>query len=251
MNIVLKETNRRQKSLHDFLGANNDIRTIGIISPENPMGVALTSQENNKRVEKFKSYLQNNKIRFQKVKGRYNTNKQTQQKKQDEHSFLLFNVTVDELKFYGYSFDQESFIFGRFNDNSKKINFEYYQKEVGETPYQLLDKCDGFIRRDNADNFYTLLSKNFKFKIPFSIFESIVYNIHNRVEYRKNTSSDYNRKYEFYMERSLNENLTTQSRVLARSILYGAAWAPYDKREEMIKEENEILRLSGCSNINK
>ena len=53
------------------------------------------------------------------------------------------------------------------------------------------------------------------------------------------------------MERSLNENLTTQSRVLARSILYGAAWAPYDKREEMIKEENEILKLSGCSNVNK
>ena len=237
------ETNRRQKSLHDFLGANKDVRTIGIISPENPMGVKLSQIENNKRVEKFKFYLHNNKIRYQRVKGRYNNR---------EHSFLLFNVTVSELSFYGQVFDQESFIFGKFlDDDSGNIKFEYYQKEEGDVPYQMLDICDGFIRRDNAENFYTLISKNFKFKIPFSIFESI----HNTVEYRKKTSKDYAKKYDYYMNRSLNENLTTQSRVIARSILYDVAWAPYEKRLEMIKEENdymnEILRLSGCSETDK
>ena len=181
MNIVLKETNRRQKSLHDFLGANNDIRTIGIISPENPMGVALTPQENNKRVEKFKSYLQNNKIRFQKVKGRYNTNEQTQHKWQVEHSFLLFNVTVDELKFYGYSFDQESFIFGRFDDNFKKINFEYYQKEAGDISclINVMVLFDGIMLIIFTHCFLKILNSKFRFLFlnPLFMIFIIVLNI--------------------------------------------------------------------------
>lgn len=42
----INENSRAKKAIKSFLGRLKNIRTIGIMSPENPMGIQLSKEEN-------------------------------------------------------------------------------------------------------------------------------------------------------------------------------------------------------------
>ena len=47
----INENSRAKKAIKSFLGRLKNIRTIGIMSPENPMGIQLSKEENQDREE--------------------------------------------------------------------------------------------------------------------------------------------------------------------------------------------------------
>ena len=136
---MLVETKRVNKSISDFLGADKTIANIGIISPENPMGVSTTEKENKERIKRFEKLLKNVHGRYQRVKGMYN---------QLEHSYIIFNTTVDDMKWYGKLFQQQSFIFGIFTEENGKpiIDFSYYGRISPDEEYEKEDEVKGFVK---------------------------------------------------------------------------------------------------------
>ena len=153
--MKLTETTRRQKAEQRFLNGTF-VKTIGIISPENPMGKKVESEENSKYINRFKDYMKNTNTKYFPVKGKYGN---------VEQSYMLFNITLEDLKLWASAFKQQSFIYGIVNDG--KIHFQYYQMN-NKNIYALYDEVDGFIERNEFEDFYSATSRHFKFQIPFS-----------------------------------------------------------------------------------
>ena len=126
-----------------------------------------------KRINSFKKYLKNGRDRYIRVNGKY---------RDAEKPFVVFNISIDEVKNIGNKYNQESFIYAVNKDvkqKNKNVRFEYWQKN--NRPYKKLDEIDYFEFKDNDEDFFTRL-KSWKFNIPFSIFENIlVYNPYREI----------------------------------------------------------------------
>jgi hypothetical protein len=160
----------------DLIGLSEHIETIAIITAENPKGKALSKEENNEKCEQFESILKAGKFVYRKVIGQYNSK---------EHSYVISNIALSEIKNLAAQFEQESFIFGSV-DKLKKLdktnrsclmNFDYWSikdisKKIEASSYIKEDTIDRVVYTDKALDFFTR-RKNFKFNLPFSIFESM------------------------------------------------------------------------------
>ena len=159
----------------DLIGLTTSIETIAIVTASNPKGIALSKLENNKRNAELESLLKAGKYVYRKVIGQYNT---------IEHSYVISNIALSEIKNIAAKYEQESFIFGIVDNKLKKdksnrkciMEFGYWQadvnKKIDADSYTKLDDVDRVVYTDKAVDFFTR-HKNFKFNLPFSIFESI------------------------------------------------------------------------------
>ena len=66
------ETSRRQKAQQAIVGQNHRVKTMAIISPENPMGMKAPKEYNNKSMEEMINSLKIGHFKWFKVKGLYN-----------------------------------------------------------------------------------------------------------------------------------------------------------------------------------
>lgn len=161
---VLKE-NSRAKKMKRALGSGNTshIRTVGIVSPENPMGKKLSNEENQKRYEQLKGELKVGKYPYLKVNGKYGSK---------ERSFIIYNTSREVIEDIAMRYDQESYIFGEVSGTTEKtLNSGYYEKPEGGK-YTLQHERETVIDATNAPDFFTQICKDFKFRIPF--FESVM-----------------------------------------------------------------------------
>ena len=81
----INENSRAKKAIKSFLGRLKNIRTIGIMSPENPMGIQSSKEENQNLRSKFEGILKQGNIKYYKLKGMYGNL---------EHSYFLYNVDL-------------------------------------------------------------------------------------------------------------------------------------------------------------
>ena len=98
---------------------------------------------------------------YYKVKGKYDS---------VEHSFLVYNLSINNAKYLCEEFCQESFIFGI--NTGDKLVFQFW-KNTGKNGYHyvMTDERDIFIDTTDANQDYTQISRDFKFTIPFEKFE--------------------------------------------------------------------------------
>ena len=106
-----------------------------------------------------------------------------------EHSYAISNIALSELKQFASNYEQESFIFGLIDKTKKAdaknrsciMTFEYWElndefknsnKNITTASYIKKDEIDRIVYTDKAIDFFTR-RKNFKFNLPFSIFESM------------------------------------------------------------------------------
>ena len=177
----VSDTSRRQKMQSALSGnpKNNWVKTIGIMSPMNPMGDILSKDENDKRKEKFDKMLKRGHYVYFKAKGVYG---------EPETYYMIYNVEFDSIKNWSMYFKQDSFIYVRLDrDSSNKLiyTFEFWKhvsKEIDGvkkiTTYKLLDKqtikgkVENLSETDDLEMF-TQLNRNFKFYIPFDLDKQI------------------------------------------------------------------------------
>lgn len=92
-----------------------------------------------------------------------------------EHSFIVLNISLENTKYYAGLYEQQSFIFW-----SNGVA-EYWQMENDELPYD--PKTNKYIKVDEVkgykevpqdqESYYTIIGKDFKFTIPFPIFDAV------------------------------------------------------------------------------
>ena len=87
----VSDTSRRQKMQSALTGnpKNNWVKTIGIMSPMNPMEVVLSREENDERKKSFDGMLKRGHYVYFKSKGVYG---------KPEPSYMIYNVEFDSIK---------------------------------------------------------------------------------------------------------------------------------------------------------
>jgi len=142
-------------SLRNTLAAEREnIKTIGMVTAENPMAKQVTPEENRERNEKLESALRQMNLGYRKIRGKFGN---------EENSFLVPNITKEEIIELGNRFEQKSVIWGeRVQD---KFVFSYIE---GDTTIEQRDVVLFGSDTQKKDDNYSQSSKGpEKFVIPF------------------------------------------------------------------------------------
>lgn len=145
------------------------ISHFGVLTAENPDSMELPRKENSKLLNQLKKSLKTAHYIWEEQIGHFGGN--------DEHSLFIFNASVQVLSYFSGKYQQTSFIYGELKDG--KIHSEYWEKQditlpydAKKNPYVRKDACDEWHDASNDEN-YSVIGKNFKYTIPFSIFNDI------------------------------------------------------------------------------
>jgi hypothetical protein len=143
-------------------GIRKSIKTISILTGENPYGDKASKQYNKEANEKLEDILVSGRYGYRKVKGSYGSL---------ENSYIVNNISLDSAISLGEKFNQDSIVYGEVvgGDNDEiYMTFKMvgtdpnkpdeYQNEIGNT--------DVFVSRDNAEDLYSEVGGR-KFVLPF------------------------------------------------------------------------------------
>lgn len=217
----LESTKSKIKSL--FLNPQGSkIKTFMIITGENPD--TISTPENNKlynqklkdkisfkSINSIESDIASLFLPYYKVKGKFSGN--------IEHSFIIYNCSHFDAEYLAKSCRQQSFIFGT-NDNGKLTFAMWANKSKNDYHYIKVDEKDLYIDKSDAENDYTKICKDFKFSIPFDVFEVAPEEMIETVENSIKLNRFSEEKFEKYLDESLDDKYTGKHRMYVRSALY-------------------------------
>lgn len=234
--IKLNEVSSEVKAKRLFIspGSMSDIKTFAIFTPENPDAISLTSKENELKRKNLKSAISYNSDEYDK---KYNRNIDKEDELQNilrtrhfyyykvkgkygnvEHSFIVYNISLEDAKQTNAVAHQQSFIFGTNRDG--KLHFEFWANR-SKTSYNYIkiDERDTYIDATDFEDYYTQISNDFKFNIPFEVFNV---STDKMIEFynRKKQNNDYALDLEENINDCLNDKFTFKGRELARMKLY-------------------------------
>lgn len=208
------ETSRRRKAQMALNGKLANVKTICIMSAENPMGNALTPEENKIRRTELETYLTNAHFPWFRIKGKYGN---------VEKSHMIYNITLSDALELGKKYNQESIIFIAI-ENDGKVSYQYWDK--GETgDYKKQHERNEYLKMDDADDFYSAISRSFKFQIPFfdgsddagNEMNEQISKLNEKVDSKYLSENDKER----YFNNILNEDKTKKCRYESRGCLFG------------------------------
>ena len=152
----VSDTSRRQKAEQMFKGGNpKGVKTFCIMTAENPMGVDLTPKENAELNNELEYQLNLGNFKWFPIKGLYRSK---------EHSYIIYNISKKDAEGLGEDFNQESIVFATLDGES--VFYEYLEREEGK-PYKTVKSEDKFVDATNDKKFWSQISRDFKFRIPF------------------------------------------------------------------------------------
>lgn len=222
----LNETTRRQKAIQSISGKNDRVKTMAIISPENPMSKKyperLESKEaesghtmdfNRGRRDDIETYLTIGNFAWFRMKGKYENK---------EKSYIVYNISFEDAEHISRKYDQESFIF--IICNNGEVTYQFWEKK-GDGKYNKTHERSEYVDMSNADDFYSKISRNFKFQIPF--FDGSDDNktqINEHIKAMNDTISKKNlndSEIESKINECIDSSRTGKGRYYSRGTLYG------------------------------
>ena len=210
---IVNETSRRQKASTAMNGWNKNVKTMAILTSENPRFEGSSdgdNKTNSDRRENLEKDLKLGHFAWFPVKGQYEGK---------ENSYIIYNISLENALYLGQKFGQESIIF---IDGS---HCEYWEQK-GDGKYSKTHERDMSQRLDmtNADDYFTQISRAFKFQIPFfdgsdenqkTMGESVKY-VCETIQKRMKTLEEAKKRIENSMEAKSGYN-----RFCNRGELYG------------------------------
>lgn len=194
----IKESRKSTKFKKTLFGMKGNVFTFAIATSENPMAQKVSDAENAELRKELEEWLKANKISFYPLKGKYIN---------EENSYLIPNINLRQCMYlFGKEkFNQESFIFAKVDDYSNIHYFYYQQNEDGE--FELLDESDESKNQEEANDFYSKYF-DYKFNIPFSIFEKSLRDYSEALDEKMCWNADYKNKLKSLV---LSENKSLSS----------------------------------------
>ena len=152
----INEGSRRKKAIRALNGINHNIKTMAILTSENPRyegfadGINVTNKD--RRINSEKD-LKLGHFAWFPVKGQYEGK---------ENSYIIYNIPKDSAIYLSQKYGQEAFIFIEGN------KCEYYEqngngKFIKTHQKFLSDRID----MSDASDYFIQVSRAFKFQIPF------------------------------------------------------------------------------------
>lgn len=133
------------------------IKTIAIVTAENPMNVETPSDVNKSENTKLRNDLVAGKHGFRQIQGSYG---------RLENPFLINNISREDAIALGRKYKQESIIFGEVKEEGDYIGMTF--ELIGTDPQntEVFGTKDVFVSLDNPEDYYSEI-KGRKFIIPF------------------------------------------------------------------------------------
>ena len=149
----------------------NAIKTIVVLTAENPDSIQSSSQFNKKANKSLLQDIKNGGYAYVPAQGRFGNL---------EKPYAVFNMSIDAAKYYCGKYQQTSFVISMLSDDGNgAVHSEYWEKanenapySKGENDYVKKDECDEWVDMRDATDYFTVIGNKFKYSIPFSIFES-------------------------------------------------------------------------------
>jgi hypothetical protein len=171
------EKHRITKSaIGNLLGKGYGIKNFTVLTSENPDSNPLTDKENDKLFKELKVALKSGRYVWVEQKGHFGGN--------SEKSLFILNMPTDSKgyptvsAYYAGKFEQTSFIYAKVIDG--ELHSYYYEKQDTnekydkvKNPYVLRDETVGIDNKSSADDNYSIIGKNFKYTMPFKIFDDV------------------------------------------------------------------------------
>jgi hypothetical protein len=173
-NVGEVEEAKYSKTATAMIGLRPFIKTIAILTAENPQAIPMSKEFNSEANAKLVDDLRALKLGFKKIKGSYSEREEDDKSPiVEENSFIVNNISMESAIKLGTKYKQESIIYAETGnvakDGSIAMTFrligtdkdkpEDYRKNIA-TPQNV------FINRDNEEEFYSRIG-NRKFMIPF------------------------------------------------------------------------------------
>lgn len=219
--ISIEENSNRYRRVKRALfgDPSGKIKTFAIISPENPLGLENTTDEewrekykkwknnpreyNKQSLDSLKNELLADRIKkngdtamkmggfnYVQIKGKYGDN---------ERTFIIFNIPLADAKAIATNYGQESFFWGKVsNEEGTPSTIGYYATTNACKTYNLVEVSNTIYDVTDAEDFFS--KYGFKYRIGMREFGDDVPEITNTKEF----------------EESFDENRTFMSRALHR-----------------------------------
>jgi hypothetical protein len=173
-NVGEVEESKYSKVATAMRGLRPSIKTIAILTAENPQAKPMSKEFNSEANAKLVDDLRALKLGFKKIKGSYSEREEDDKSPiVEENSFIVNNISMESAIKLGTKYKQESIIYAETGNVAKdgsiamtfrligtdKTNPDDYRKNIA-TPQNV------FINRDNEEEFYSRIG-NRKFMIPF------------------------------------------------------------------------------------
>lgn len=198
----VNETSRRQKAVQSIQGRNRKIKTIGIVSAENPMGQVASKEYNKKATEDLIRHLTIGHYQYFITDGMYGS---------PEKSVMIYNISIEDTIKLCYKYNQESIVFIDMT-NGDDVSCQYWEGDDHNSPLKLQHEEHRFIDATDDDDFYTKIGREFKFRIPF--FECVKNTL--KVLEEANETMDIDKM----INECINDKFTGKHKYLCRCKLY-------------------------------
>jgi hypothetical protein len=145
-----------------FRGLRPSIKSLAILTAENPHGVQHSNEYNKKANKELEIFLREGKFGYKKIKGSYG---------QVENSFIVFNISYSQSINIGVKFKQDSIIYGRVTKGEgDNIPMSFTMAGTDKTKpkefKQVLGHTNVFVQRKDATDFYSEINGR-QFVLPF------------------------------------------------------------------------------------
>lgn len=225
-----------RKAQDAMLGKWNNIFTICIMSPQNPLGEKGTNRDNRVSKKKFERTLKQGYYAFHKVLGKYG---------QYEDSYFIYNISLEDAKRMNLEYKQDSFIFITKDGSELNFNVFKYRTEGGNAFYENTGSYKGSVSDEReAVDFFTKVGKKFKFSIPFD--QSVFEQVSAFAECYANVMEGNKESFGRYLIESMDDRLSGHAKYTRRMMLYGKSRQMFGSE---ISGDAELLPNGGCSEI--
>ena len=210
---------------------DNNVKTFGIVSAENPMCHRRTDEDNLQKGIELLDFLNTQQYMSKGVNVKYSC---------VEHAFIVYNISLEDMRTFGHMFDQKSFIYGNvINVEGKKPHlwFAYYEKEYPDKAkkdetgrklkqyrreYQLKETKDIYNNNVSVeDNVLTVNGRYFNFSIKADVFKRGFESYNQFINERRQKCQEYADWSDMRIDRACDMTLTPWGRRVARAGLYG------------------------------
>ena len=207
---INKKKQMKQSAINSINGVQDWVKTFLILTGQNPMGQIGTNKDNRNANTTLVKYLKQGNFAWQPVKGKYGTT---------EDSKIIFNISITESKRLALLFNQESFIYGRKEDDV--THFDLYVINNDGNDYIKTETQDKYNDMNGQEDYYTAIDKDHKFSIPFEYFNEACQNYNKIITEIYNKSDNYQSNYDRSLNESLKDDMTGKHYYLHRTLLYG------------------------------
>ena len=113
---LLKEVSQFRDIMRILSGDRQNVQSVGMMTPENPNAEQLPEEENDRLISDFTRKVREMNLGYRKIRGKFGNR---------ERSFIIPNISREEIIQLGKDYGQEAVIWGSMQDG--KMVYEYIE----------------------------------------------------------------------------------------------------------------------------